>query len=148
MSRCIVIALVLAFLCGCSTTQPKHTPQPVQLVTEHNNPKLPANKSEGEPIFVALHNANLHYQSEAEATYLKQIASVLRQALVLASKAQNDSDSNSGRIVFDYNAMLLDLQAIQFGINQYFLSHDRSPRSLPMQANDYSVQGNYTRRRD
>lgn len=136
-----LITFATIFLLGCGAPRGDHQ-------TEHRPSLYQENyATDHKPVFVSLKSLELQQPREEEKAYLKQISFMVNQLLTLVSKAQSDTD-DSGRIVFDYNTMLLDLQAIHFGINQYFLTRIRSPRLPPSQINDYSVQGNYVRLRN
>jgi len=140
----LTIAILLTLLCGCVTARQDHSDQVVQ---PYNDTYREDTTVPNKPVFVSLKRTDLQAQPSESNAYLQQISFMLNQILTLVGKARDDNPDD-GRVVFDYNTMLLDIQAVQFGINQYLLTHLRAPRLPPPPVNDYSLQGSYVRLRN
>ena len=124
---------VLISSCASSNKTDNHTSLP---------PKVDFNENISQDnVLVSVNNYDLNHPREEEKTHLKKVFSMISQTLNLLSNAQANANYNA-RVVFDYDTMILDLQAIHFGLNQYFLTNIRSPR-IPDQINEYPIKGSY-----
>lgn len=125
------------FTSGC-------TPHHVPLTSPPQHPAaqftdIPAQKTKW--MSTAMRGFDLNQPRQEERTRLTQIVSLIEQAHLLAAQAQASADT-AARILFDYNAILLDLQAMAFGLNQYLNTNIRAPRPVS-QTDPYQIHGAY-----
>ena len=139
-----VLFLLSFFLVGCHAHHSPIARSEDSLVRGQHIVDVPAGAGSSQsPVFVRMSNYSLNQPREDELRQLGQIVQLLSQAQALAVQAQTEADQTQ-RVIFDYPALLLDLQAVSHGLNQHFLTDIRAPR-LPTRVNEHPVRGQYTR---